>query len=392
MRWFAGAILILLFSLAFGLGLLAYAMYCAAGCYARQSGVKPLVDRKPGGPARMQPALRQHRRSGGCECQRAKSRHSACRVAVDGRSVAARGNYLQAAEFGCRRAAYCSSPCFAATVEAFCSTPSQCNRRGYYQIGPLVLETGDLFGLHRRYRVATEPHFLLVYPQVIPLSGYDVASRRPIGEIRLQHRLYEDPTRIGGVRRYEAGDPLNRVHWRATARTGVLHSKVYEASTIAGATMLLDFHQASHPAKDEPYRSELAITAAASLANSVYEMGQQIGLDQQRPRCRRPHSPGRLEIRRLPHPQRRPQSRRHAGKKRSVATAGHSHAPRARTIDADSANAGPRGINRWARFLATGDRNHQPPAARRHDRGHFSPRPAKRPFSLCKCFIAAAMP
>src|SRR5205085_1900542 len=24
----------------------------------------------------------------------------------------------------------------------------ECNRRGYYQIGPLVLETGDLFGLH----------------------------------------------------------------------------------------------------------------------------------------------------------------------------------------------------------------------------------------------------
>src|SRR5262249_14793153 len=72
----------------------------------------------------------------------------------------------------------------------------QCNRRGYYQVGPLVLETGDVFGLHRRYRVATEPHFLLVYPQVVPLSGYDVASRRPIGEIRMQHRLYEDPTRI----------------------------------------------------------------------------------------------------------------------------------------------------------------------------------------------------
>ncbi len=153
-----------------------------------------------------------------------------------------------------------------------------CNRRGYFQIGPLVLETGDLFGLHRRYRVATEPHFLLVYPQVVPLAGYDIASRRPIGEIRIQHRLYEDPTRIAGVRRYEAGDPLNRVHWRATARTGVLHSKVYESSTIAGATILLDFHQSGHDPKDEPYRSELAATAAASLANAVYEMGQQIGL------------------------------------------------------------------------------------------------------------------
>src|SRR5262249_29265532 len=154
----------------------------------------------------------------------------------------------------------------------------QCNRRGYYQIGPLVLETGDLFGLHRRYRVATDPHFLLVYPQVVPLSGYDIASRRPIGEIRLQHRLYEDPTRIAGVRRYEAGDPLNRVHWRATARTGTLHSKVYEASTIAGATILLDFHEASHSKKDEPYRSDLTVTAAASIANAIYEMGQQIGL------------------------------------------------------------------------------------------------------------------
>ena len=41
-----------------------------------------------------------------------------------------------------------------------------CNQRGYYQIGPLVLETGDVFGLHRRYRLLTAPHFVLVYPEV----------------------------------------------------------------------------------------------------------------------------------------------------------------------------------------------------------------------------------
>jgi uncharacterized protein (DUF58 family) len=154
----------------------------------------------------------------------------------------------------------------------------ECNRRGYYQIGPLVLETGDVFGLHRRYRVASEPHFLLVYPKVVPLAGYDVSSRRPIGEVRMMHRLYEDPTRISGVRQYQPGDPLNRVHWRATARTGVLQSKVYEPSSVAGATIVLDFHRASFPARHEPYRSELAITAAASLAHAVYQMNQQVGL------------------------------------------------------------------------------------------------------------------
>jgi uncharacterized repeat protein (TIGR01451 family) len=151
-------------------------------------------------------------------------------------------------------------------------------RRGYYQIGPLVLETGDLFGLHRRYRVATEPHFLMVMPKVIPLAGYQISSKRPIGEVRMSYRLYEDPTRISGVRAYEPGDPMNRVHWRATARTGLLHSKVYEPSTVAGATLLLEFHTSAHVRRHEPHRSELAVTAAASIANAVYLMGQQVGL------------------------------------------------------------------------------------------------------------------
>lgn len=153
-----------------------------------------------------------------------------------------------------------------------------CNRRGYYQLGPLVAETGDLFGLHRRFRVVAEPHFLLVYPPVIPLDGFDIASRRPIGEVRMTSRLYEDPTRIHGIRAYQPGDSLHRIHWRATARTGALQSKVYEPSSIAGATLLLEFHKASHPERNEPLRSELAVVATASVANAVYQMGQQIGL------------------------------------------------------------------------------------------------------------------
>lgn len=151
-------------------------------------------------------------------------------------------------------------------------------QRGYYQIGPLVLETGDLFGLHRRWRTGADPHFVLVYPEVVPLEGYDVASRRPIGEVRMTHRLFEDPTRISGVRAYQAGDPLNRVHWRATARTGQLHSKVYEPSSIAGSTILLEFNEGAFEPGSEPYRSELGVTAAASLANALYQMNQQVGL------------------------------------------------------------------------------------------------------------------
>ncbi|CAN5446421.1 DUF58 domain-containing protein [soil metagenome] len=150
-------------------------------------------------------------------------------------------------------------------------------RRGYYQFGPLFLETGDVFGLHRRHRVLTQPAFVLVYPKVLPLASFDFRSQRPIGEVRLANRLFEDPTRSAGVRPYQLGDPLQRVHWRATARTGQLHSKIYEPTTLAGATLLLDFHQDGYPSRGEPQRSDLAVTTAASLAYAVAALNQQIG-------------------------------------------------------------------------------------------------------------------
>lgn len=150
--------------------------------------------------------------------------------------------------------------------------------RGYYQIGPLMVESGDLFGLHRRFQIKTKPHFVLVYPKVLELKGYELASRRPIGEVRLTHRLFEDPTRIAGVREYQRGDSQNRIHWRATARTGVLHSKTYEPSCVAGMTLLLDAHKSGYSSRREPHLSELTVTAAASLANAVYQLGQQVGL------------------------------------------------------------------------------------------------------------------
>jgi uncharacterized protein (DUF58 family) len=150
--------------------------------------------------------------------------------------------------------------------------------RGYYQIGPTFAETGDVFGLHRRHRVMTSPAFILVLPKIVAIAQYQFASERPIGEVRLANRLFEDPTRTAGVRPYQLGDPLQRVHWRATARTGQLHSRVFEPTSLAGATILIDFHSDGYDRIREPYRSDLAITTACSLAYAVSLLNQQLGL------------------------------------------------------------------------------------------------------------------
>ena len=153
-----------------------------------------------------------------------------------------------------------------------------CKRRGYLQIGPTVLETGDLMGLFRRFRVGNDPQYITVMPEIVPLTDYEIGSRRPIGEIRMRANVMDDPTRLRGIRQWQIGDPMRSVHWAATARTGTLHSKIYEPSSIAGATLILDMHTSTNPSSHEPVRTDLAVTAAASIAASLHDAGEPFGL------------------------------------------------------------------------------------------------------------------
>jgi uncharacterized protein (DUF58 family) len=277
MRWFAGAVALLLIGLAFQMGLLVYAMYVLLGVMlvsrylAREWVEKITAERECSRPTAQigdKAAVIVNIRNTGKlpvpwliaedSVPREALTQRPPRIAIEGK----RTNILQLSAQGEKSLLY---------QVTFLM-------RGFYQLGPLLLESGDLFGLHRRFRLETKPHFVLVFPKIVPLRGYDLASRRPIGEVRLTHRLFEDPTRIAGIRGYQPGDPLNRVHWRATARTGTLHCKIYEPSCIAGVTLLLDFHKSVYTARREPDRSELAVTLTASLANAVYQLGQQVGL------------------------------------------------------------------------------------------------------------------
>jgi uncharacterized protein (DUF58 family) len=153
-----------------------------------------------------------------------------------------------------------------------------CNRRGYFQVGPTVMETGDMMGLFRRYRVGNDPQYITVLPTIVPLTSYEIGSRRPIGEIRMRENVMDDPTRLRGIRQWQAGDPMRSVHWAATARTGTLHSKIYEPSSIVGATIIVDLHESTTPKKNEPVRSDLAITTAASIATSLHDSSEPVGL------------------------------------------------------------------------------------------------------------------
>lgn len=144
-----------------------------------------------------------------------------------------------------------------------------CRRRGYYPVGPLTLETGDLLGLERRSILRVEPARMLVYPRVVPLHELGIPTRSPLVALPAKSPLFEDPSRLMGVRDYRRGDSPRRIHWPATARTGSLVVKQYQPAVARETMICLDMSRENYNKRRTYEATELAIVAAASLANHI---------------------------------------------------------------------------------------------------------------------------
>lgn len=142
-----------------------------------------------------------------------------------------------------------------------------CRQRGYFAFGPTLLRSGDIFGLFPNEREIDTRDRVIILPRVMDLPELGLPTERPFGEARSQSRLFEDPSRVAGVRDYRPGDPLKRIDWKATARRQDLQSRVLEPSSslhllVALNVSTLEFVWEGY----DPVRLERAITAAASIA------------------------------------------------------------------------------------------------------------------------------
>lgn len=115
-----------------------------------------------------------------------------------------------------------------------------CTQRGYHAFGPATLTTGDGLGLFATRAQAPRRDRLIIYPKVYPVLAGRLPGKQPLGDWMSQQTLFEDPLRMAGVRDWQAGDGLRRVHWKATARYQRLLSRVYEPSEEAHVMFFLN--------------------------------------------------------------------------------------------------------------------------------------------------------
>jgi uncharacterized protein (DUF58 family) len=154
-----------------------------------------------------------------------------------------------------------------------------CSKRGYYVIGPMIWRTGDLLGFSPQQAGQQQAEYVIVYPQVVALQSLGLPTRSPLAQLPAPAPLFEDPTRVTGVREYQIGDSPRRIHWSASASAGRLLVKRYRPAIARETMIFLDLSQASYAIQRMYAASELAIVTAASLANHiVLREGLAVGL------------------------------------------------------------------------------------------------------------------
>lgn len=144
-----------------------------------------------------------------------------------------------------------------------------CRKRGYYPIGPLEMQTGDLLGVTSPSQVKIAPGHVIVYPRMVPLQQLGLPTRSPSVVLPARTPLFEDPTRVMGVRDYRRGDSPRRIHWSATAHAGQLLVKQYQPAIARETLICLDLDRGDYGQRQRYTATELAIVTAASIANHI---------------------------------------------------------------------------------------------------------------------------
>jgi uncharacterized protein (DUF58 family) len=115
-----------------------------------------------------------------------------------------------------------------------------CTIRGEFQLGPIMVISGDPFGLFLTPRKINAIEKIIIYPFTFQIPQF----RLPVGVISggeaQRHMTQNITTDAAGVREYVPGDSISRVHWKSTARRNTLIVKEFELDPLVDIWVLLD--------------------------------------------------------------------------------------------------------------------------------------------------------
>ncbi len=154
--------------------------------------------------------------------------------------------------------------------------PFVCGKRGFYRITKSEVVGYDLFYRHSYYQEREQDTQFYVYPGPVDAGRLRLVCQAVSGMVVTQDRQYPDPFEFSGIREYNPTDPMNRINWKASARTGGLMVNQYDSTISVKVTVVLDVED-SNILKSEELTEE-SIRIAASLAARLVRSGMELDI------------------------------------------------------------------------------------------------------------------
>ncbi len=151
-------------------------------------------------------------------------------------------------------------------------------RRGHFRIEPLHIRTGDPFGFYEASATVGQGVSLVVYPRLEPLPAWRLPPASLEGSHAAPERTLQTTPLATTVRPYAPGDSMNRIHWRSTARHGDIQVKEFDLEQTADAWIILDLQRAIQAGHGDDSTTEVAIRAAASIADRALTENRAVGM------------------------------------------------------------------------------------------------------------------
>lgn len=144
-------------------------------------------------------------------------------------------------------------------AEELFAIPTQ--KRAVVKVGPVSVVRGDPLGLFERAHRRDEPVDLYVHPKTVLFGGQSLGFLRDLEGLPATD-LSRDDVSFHALNEYQPGDDLRHVHWRSTARTGVMMVRQYEETRRSHFVIGLSRSSGDYATADD---FELGISAAGSI-------------------------------------------------------------------------------------------------------------------------------
>jgi uncharacterized protein (DUF58 family) len=153
---------------------------------------------------------------------------------------------------------------------------ARCNRWGAYLIGELVLRAHDRLDLFAYDGTLDRRRPLKVYPRAEELRSLVTPLETQVHTGNQVARAKGEGIEFADLRRYEHGDSLRRINWRASARRSELWVNEAHPERNTDVIIFLDTFVEAREAGESTL--DVAVRAAATLADRYLERKDRVGL------------------------------------------------------------------------------------------------------------------